>query len=80
METQPENDLTDVLPEDLFNDPRCFDSRRYAEWEQKVAEPALKAMGYAVSDWRSEDEDSFGPLVRAVTLEKDGVKQSYVYG
>lgn len=75
-----EKDLFDILPEELANDPRCFDSRRYLEWERDVATPALEAMGYRVSNWRTTDGDSFGPLVRGVTLKKDGHAEDYFYG
>ena len=75
-----ELDLADLLPEDVFNDPRCFDSHGYFDWEREVAAPLLEAKGFKVCRWWSEDEDSFGPLVRAVELEKDGKRQRYFYG
>lgn len=32
-------DLGLLVPEAAFEDPRCFDSHRYWEWEQEVATP-----------------------------------------
>lgn len=73
-------DLLGLLPEDVVNHKWCFDSYRYADWEWEIATPALLAMGFRVGRWRTTDGDSFGPLVRAVDLTKDGVRKTYVYG
>lgn len=73
-------DLADILPDDLFNHPNCFDSRSYDLWERDIAKPALEASGFTVGRWWSEDEDSFGPLIRAVRLTKNGVTETYFYG
>jgi hypothetical protein len=73
-------DLTELIGEEPFNDPRCFDSQRYREWEREVAEPMLRARGYEVLRWWSSDEDSFGPLVRCVEVRRDGVSKTYYYG
>lgn len=72
--------LFDLLPEEVANHPACCDSRRYDEWENDIAAPALLSLGYVASGWHTIDGDSFGPLVRGVTLTKDGKRQIYTYG
>lgn len=75
-----EAELADVLPAELFDHPDCFNSQTFARWEQEVATPALVSAGFIVGLWRSTDADSFGPLVRAVELTKDGITKTYYYG
>lgn len=77
---QEEKDLGELLTDELFNHPDCFSSSGYSNWEREVATPALEALGYQVGRWWNEDGDSFGPLVRAVELTKDGVAEIYTYG
>ena len=74
------NDLYDIIPDKLFNHKDCFDSVNYGRWEQEVATPWLSKHGYTVHSWYTHEADSFGPLIRAVTLEKDGCRQEYFYG
>lgn len=73
-------DLFDLLSGAATADRRCCSSADYGEWEKLVAEPELRAAGYIPFRWRSTDRDSFGPLVRAVDLVKDGVRRTYTYG
>lgn len=76
-----ELDLFDLLPEEVCNHPACFDSVRYREWEQDIATPVLRSLGWEPSNWRTTDGDSFGPLVRGVTLTgHDGTKRDCFYG
>lgn len=75
-----EPDLFDLLPDELANHPDCFDSRNYLRWEREIAQPHLESMGFKVISWWTEDGDSFGPLVRAVELERDGKREVYTYG
>lgn len=75
-----DKDLGDILPEKCFDHVDYCDSRRYYLWERDVAEPALRALGYSVGSWWSGDEDSFGPLVRCVSITKDDVTEVYCYG
>ena len=79
MEGTTEIDLCDLLPKETEH-PLCFDSVGYSQWETEIAEPALRALGYDVKGWRMLDGDSFGPLVRGVTLIKDGVRHKAFYG
>ncbi len=72
--------LESVLSDAVFNHPDCFDSRRYALWERSVATPVLEAAGFSVGAWWSGDQDSFGPLVRCVSLTKSGKTHTYFYG
>lgn len=75
------NDLLDLLPDDICNHPACFDSVRFREWEEEIATPALRALGWEPKCWRTTDGDSFGPLVRGVTLVgSDGTRKDYFYG
>lgn len=80
MDDEQDNDLFDVLPQDAANHPDCFHSDHWRRWETDVATPALRASGYEPSGWCTTDGDSFGPLVRGVTLTKDGVSKDYFYG
>jgi hypothetical protein len=65
-------DLYDIIGAAPYEDMRAFDSRLYSVWEREVATPALEALGYKVLSWETTDGDSFGPLVRTVTVEKGG--------
>lgn len=73
-------DLGLLVPEAAFEDPRCFDSHRYWEWEQEVATPHIIAAGFTIERWYSLEADSFGPLIRAVDVKKDDVLTTYFYG
>lgn len=52
----------------------------YSDWEKEVAEPALVAAGYSINYWSTTDGDSFGPLVRRVSVTKDDEEQWLYYG
>lgn len=75
-----ERDLLALLPDKITNHPDCFDSRNYDRWEREIAKPHLESLGFKVISWWTEDGDSFGPLVRAVEMEKDGKREVYTYG
>lgn len=77
---EEEPDLAELIGEDLFNHPDCFHSARWRDWEQQIATPAIGAKGFKVLGWRTDDGDSFGPLVRSVEVEKDGCRRRYFYG
>jgi hypothetical protein len=60
-----------------------FDSttgKYYWDWEKEVATPALQVKGFQVLGVVNLDADSFGPLVRAFIVEKEGRKSKLVYG
>ena len=76
-ESAMSGDLFAVIGEVPMTD---YCGQSYWNWEDKIATPALEALGYKVIRWYSEDSDSFGPLVRAVKVEKDGAKQVLQYG
>lgn len=80
MNDLPDDDLFSLLPKEAANHPDCFDSTYYSRWEREIATPALRAAGYEPSGWHTTDGDSFGPLVRGVTLTKDGISKEYFYG
>lgn len=73
-------DLFSVLPDEAANHRDCFHTDHWRRWETDVATPALRAAGYEPSNWHTTDGDSFGPLVRGVTLTKDGAAKNYYYG
>lgn len=73
-------DLAEIVPDDAFNHPSCFDSSAYGQWEREIAQPYLEREGYRVLRWYSTDEDSFGPLVRAADVERDGEQTTFIYG
>ena len=79
--TQQNDDLLTILQleeSEVSMEDYCGSS--YLRWEEKVATPKLRALGYEVMRWRSADSDSFGPLVRAVDVKKDGAKRTLFYG
>lgn len=67
-----------------FNDRRKEGQEKltqsYEDWEQQVARPFFVAQGYTVGVWIDGEWDSFGPLSRRVSLEKEGKKFIFVYG
>ncbi len=65
---------------DVSLDDYCGSEGRYRNWEEKVAEPRLKVLGYEVHDWITTDGDSFGPLCREVHCSKDGRAYTFWYG
>lgn len=67
-----------ILGENISTKGYC--SRDYWKWEQNIAEPKLEELGYTVHGWRTVEADSFGPLARAVEVEKDGKELSLFYG
>ncbi len=75
-----ENALAEILPDELFTHPDYCHSQSYWRWEKDVAMPELQKAGFEVGSWFSTDADSFGPLVRAVRLTKDGITKTYTYG
>jgi hypothetical protein len=81
IEAEDQNkDLSELIPDEAFNHKDCCHSSRYSSWESNVVEPLLVAKGYKVIGWKTTDGDSFGPLVRAVVLEKNGERETYFYG
>lgn len=72
-------DLLDVIGPATAKDNR-FCGTKYVEWEKEVAEPILKSFGYRILQWFNAETDSFGPLMRAVDVERDGTKQTFYYG
>lgn len=67
-------DLYELLPN------AAFDFTQYRKCEREVLTPALEALGFKVGEWWSSDADSFGPLVRAVRVSKDGKTSIATYG
>jgi hypothetical protein len=70
-------DLLDILG-DVPMEGYC--SQEYWKWEQEVAEPQLRDLGYEVVRWAMGEVDSFGPLSRVVTVTRDGELKQFVYG
>lgn len=72
-----EKDLFNILPKDFTGEDCC--GKQYWKWEDKVTE-YLKSQGYQIIRWETTDGDSFGPLVRVVTVRKDNITETYSYG
>ena len=72
--------LIDAIGEDAMSDKRyCTD--RYSDWEREVAEPRLLSKGWRVSNWRTGEGDSFGPLTRyAICISGTGKVRRFIYG
>lgn len=73
-------DLFDVLPNDVSLAGYC--DRAYDVWENTIAAPALRDLGYELLGWKDGERDSFGPLSRIVTVKFAGsdLTQQLVYG
>lgn len=69
-------DLYSILPDVKI------DFENFWECEKNVLTPALIELGYRVNiNWYSQDQDSFGPLVRAVNVTgPDSKEYILVYG
>lgn len=53
----------------------------YVRYEREVLTPALEKAGYVIDGpWRMGERDSFGPLSRVVTAERDGETVYVCYG
>ena len=80
MDDEDEIDLFGVIGDDAAEDPRCFSSHFYLDWEDDVAKPALEQLGYHDIRFSHGDHDSFGPLVRIVDCTKNGEPIRMFYG
>lgn len=70
-------DFNDILPN---VHPVCTNAG-YAADERDVLTPALIEAGCTtLSGWYDGERDSFGPLSRCITVEKDGEEIAVVYG
>ena len=55
-------------------------TKDYDEWEEEVL-PIFRQNGYEpVAGWFTIEGDSFGPLIRGITLEKEGQRYRFAYG
>lgn len=75
-----DKDLSDILPDELFNHSDCFNSTYYARWEREVATPALVEAGYTDIRFYNVERDSFGPLIRGISTLKNGEQHTFYYG
>lgn len=74
----PEADLLSILGE-VSEEGFC--SPDYWKWEDNIALPRLKELGYEIiRGFKTWDGDSFGPLTRGVLIKKDGVQMEAWYG
>lgn len=73
-------DLFEILPDKLGDHIDYCSSSGYLNWESNIARPELERLGYSVIGWRTGDGDSFGPLTRVVTIEKNGIREQFIYG
>jgi len=72
-------DLLEVIGEGAADEPD-FCSPSYWKWEDETATPLLEKLGYANIRFSMGECDSFGPLTRIVTAEKDGIRCRFIYG
>ena len=72
-------DLLELIGEDAANEPD-YCSSSYWKWEDKTATPLLMKLGYANIRFSMGECDSFGPLTRVVTAEKNGIRYRFIYG
>ncbi len=72
-------DLLDVIGASAADEPD-FCSRSYWKWEDEIATPLLEKLGYANIRFSMGECDSFGPLIRIVTAEKNGIPYRFIYG
>lgn len=76
VEDEPLDDLFTVIG---MVDMDGYCASDYWRWEDRVARPALEALGYTQVCFSMGECDSFGPLSRIVTATKDGVVRRMVY-
>jgi len=72
-------DLLDVIGAAAAGEPD-FCSQSYWKWEDETATPLLEKLGYANIRFSMGECDSFGPLTRIVTADKDGIPYRFIYG
>lgn len=72
-------DLFEVIGAGAADEPD-FCSRSYWKWEDETATPLLEKLGYANIQFSMGECDSFGPLTRIVTAEKNGIPYRFIYG
>jgi hypothetical protein len=72
-------DLLELIGENAANEPD-YCSSSYWKWEVKTATPLLEKLGYANIRFSMGECDSFSPLTRVVTAEKNGVRYRFIYG
>lgn len=71
-------DLLDILGESFDMTDYC--GQFYWRWEDRATKH-LTSLGYTVYHWYSTEQDSFGPLGRAVkVLTPSGEKETLWYG
>ena len=87
VQTQlPQINLFDVLPDIPTGETtgycqHSFAAPNFYDWQDYVASPALRALGYEVyTPWMTGDHDSFGPLERHVKVRKDKIISTVYYG
>lgn len=77
---EPETlELLEVIGEDAADEPD-FCSRSYQKWEDDTATPLIEKLGYSNIRFSMGECDSFGPLTRVVSAEKDGIPYRFIYG
>lgn len=69
-----QQDLLDVIGHNLATEETgyCVTSGKgpgYWDWEEEVAIPALRRLGYRVISQYNGEADSFGPLSRVIKVE-----------
>lgn len=72
-------DLLEVIGESAADEPD-FCSPSYWKWEDETATPLLEKLGYANIRFSMGECDSFGPLTRIATAEKNGIRYRFIYG
>jgi hypothetical protein len=65
---------------DLIDFPDGFRFSHYYVDEDKMLKPLIEAEGFTNVRFSMGERDSFGPLTRVVTAEKDGRTHHFVYG
>lgn len=52
----------------------------YRKWENRVAKPLLKRLGYSGIRFSTDDSDTLGPVTRIVSARKNGENYRFIYG
>ena len=77
----PTLDLLDIIGQEHANDLGFCDSKDYWKWENIIAIPLLKFLGYTIlKPFQTLEGDSCGPLSRGVRVMKNGVTSILWYG
>ena len=70
----------ELTAQEILDSIKDIDFQNFYDSEEKLINPVLLSNGFKIFQWYHGDYDSFGPLSRVVTVEKNGVQSEAWYG